>query len=56
MVEGVKRRVEASGEVTHRPRLLHPLIPHPDYPPPGAGHTVMSIEEVLNSDTLNFPR
>lgn len=42
-----KRRVKAPGEVTHRPRPPHSLI-HPDYPPPGAGRSVMSIEEVLN--------
>lgn len=41
-----RRRVKAPGEVTHRPRPHSPA--HPDYPQPGAGHTVMSIEEVLN--------
>jgi len=42
-----KRRVKAPGEVTHRPRPPHSPA-HPDYPPPGAGRCVMSIEEVLN--------
>jgi len=51
-----KRRVKAPGEVTHRPRPPHSPA-HPDYPPPGAGRSVMSIEEVLNfSDwSVNFP-
>lgn len=48
-----KRRVKAPGEVTHRPRPPHSPT-HPDYPPPGAGRSVMSIEEVLNLRLLKF--
>lgn len=48
-----KRRVKAPGEVTHRPRPPHSPI-HPDYPTPGAGRSVMSIEEVLNLCFVNF--
>lgn len=47
-----KRRVKAPGEVTHRPRPPHSPI-HPDYPSPGAGRSVMSIEEVLNLLTVS---
>lgn len=46
---------EESGEAEGKgPGRGHPPPPpshspaHPDYPQPGAGHTVMSIEEVLN--------
>lgn len=52
---GGEENGEAEGE---GPGRGHPPPPpshspaHPDYPQPGAGHTVMSIEEVLN---LHFP-
>lgn len=50
-----ERRGEENGEAEGEgPGRGHPPPPpshspaHPDYPQPGAGHTVMSIEEVLN--------
>lgn len=48
-----KRRVKAPGEVTYRPRPSHSPA-HPDYPTPGAGRSVMSIEEVLNLGLVKF--
>ena len=58
-----KRRWDRDGEEESKgPGRGHPPPPpphspaHPDYPQPGAGHTVMSIEEVLNLGPLNFPQ
>ena len=56
----VERREENDEEESKGSGRGHPPPPpshslaHPDYPQPGAGHTVMSIEEVLNFDSTSF--